>query len=110
METTIGSRIREFRELRGLTQEKLAELCDVSPSCVSRWERNDIHPKQSNMALLAQILEVDIGDFYETPTVPIPENRVIQEVVRHMKSLDGYEQLFILKVVRSYIESKGHPV
>lgn len=35
---TMGARIRELREKRGLTQEELAAKCEVTKSAVSQWE------------------------------------------------------------------------
>ncbi len=34
----MGSRIRELRKKRGLTQEALAEHLNISPQAVSKWE------------------------------------------------------------------------
>lgn len=38
MGNSIGGRIKELRLLQGMTQEKLAELCDTSVSSIARWE------------------------------------------------------------------------
>jgi transcriptional regulator with XRE-family HTH domain len=35
---TMGTRIRQLRVARGLTQPELGELCGVSKSAVSQWE------------------------------------------------------------------------
>ena len=38
MDASLGSRIKFYRELRGLSQEGLANRCDVSTTAVSHWE------------------------------------------------------------------------
>ena len=35
----LGRRVRHFRTAKGLTQEKLAELCDLSTTYISELER-----------------------------------------------------------------------
>ena len=36
----LGDRVKELRIMREMTQEQVAEKCNVSTSTVSRWERN----------------------------------------------------------------------
>jgi transcriptional regulator with XRE-family HTH domain len=48
----IGTRIRELREARNLTQAKLAEIIGVSPGQVSRWENNVEKPQTHNRTAL----------------------------------------------------------
>lgn len=38
MDKSLGKRIRALRELRKLSQEKVAEKCGIETSSVSRWE------------------------------------------------------------------------
>ena len=38
---TIGQNITFYRKKKGITQEKLAEICEVTPQAVSKWE-NDL--------------------------------------------------------------------
>lgn len=42
MGNSLGNMIRHYRKRCGLTQEKLGELCGVTPSCVSRWENDNL--------------------------------------------------------------------
>lgn len=56
---SLGERIVEAREKRGLQQNELAELMGVTPQAVSQWEGNTTQPKLANMAKLAEHLNVD---------------------------------------------------
>ncbi len=38
MGTTLGRNIKAFRKNRGLTQEELANLLNITPQAVSKWE------------------------------------------------------------------------
>lgn len=57
---TTGARIREAREQRDLTQERLARMAEVSLVTVSRWERDKHKPFPKQMAAIAEVLGVDV--------------------------------------------------
>ena len=38
---TLGERIREYRRIHGLTQNKLAEQLGVDPTTLARWESGE---------------------------------------------------------------------
>lgn len=57
--TTIGSRIREIRKSRGITQKDIAELVGVTPSCVTQWESGLISPNCDKLIPLAKALGCD---------------------------------------------------
>ena len=40
MQIQLGECMREFRRRDGRTQEELAQVLDVTPQAVSRWEKN----------------------------------------------------------------------
>jgi DNA-binding XRE family transcriptional regulator len=57
----VGERIRLFRLGRGLTQEQLAGLADVSPSCVSKAERGlPIDRRLAPLSKVAKVLGVTV--------------------------------------------------
>ena len=38
MSTTLGRNIKAFRKNRGFTQEELADLLNITPQAISKWE------------------------------------------------------------------------
>ena len=44
MEITIGENIKRLRLEKGITQEQLAEILNVSNAAVSKWERGGSFP------------------------------------------------------------------
>lgn len=54
----IGSRIREERLKRGLTQEKLGELIGVSKVAISNYERGEAQPKMEKLSKLVEVLKL----------------------------------------------------
>lgn len=54
----LGQRIRDLRRKRGLTQEQLAELADLSTPYVSHLERGSKKPSLAVLVRLSESLEV----------------------------------------------------
>ncbi|MBE6610793.1 MAG: helix-turn-helix transcriptional regulator [Ruminococcaceae bacterium] len=80
MNTTLGKRISDLRHKKELKQDELAEMLNVSPQAVSKWENDQTCPDISLLPLLAKILGVSVdelllGESTEVPVVKIvPEN------------------------------------
>lgn len=55
---TLGQRIAQFRKIKGLSQEALADLVGVSRQAVSKWELDEAQPDAAKLVLLARALEV----------------------------------------------------
>ena len=89
----LGERIREFRCARGLSQEQLAELADISRDAVSRIERADREPRLETLIALSQALGVSLGELLsidEGPPEQFDANELrILRVMRHLCSVDG---------------------
>jgi transcriptional regulator with XRE-family HTH domain len=58
MKSTFGTFLKIKRQEKGLTQKDLAAHLFVSPSAVSKWEKDVAHPDISLLPKLAEILEV----------------------------------------------------
>lgn len=56
----LGKNITRFRKERGLTQEQLASLLNVSVSAVSKWETGDNRPDLELLPDLAEIFQVSV--------------------------------------------------
>ncbi|MBR4431281.1 MAG: helix-turn-helix transcriptional regulator [Clostridiales bacterium] len=58
MSTALGKNIKTYRKNKGLTQEELADLLNVTPQAVSKWESENGLPDVSMLIPLAQALGV----------------------------------------------------
>ncbi len=61
----IGSRIRRYREARGLSQKQLAARLGVSNSRVSNWEQGVNRPDADILAALCTALEVSPSELLD---------------------------------------------
>lgn len=57
-------RIRELRELAGMTQQQVADSMGVLQSAVSNWESEVALPRARQLPLLAQVLGCSIDELF----------------------------------------------
>lgn len=61
----LGKRIRFYRRLNGLTQEKLAEKAELVPSYVSDVERGRVNISVDAVHRIARAFGVGLRDLFE---------------------------------------------
>ncbi len=85
MKKTIGQTIKELRNLKGITQEELAELISVTPQAISKWEREVGYPDIAQIIPLANIFGVSTDVLFG---IEQTDNlKEIQEIVRNAYKL-----------------------
>ncbi|WP_407218550.1 helix-turn-helix domain-containing protein [Escherichia coli] len=68
--TDFGKRLASLRKARQLTQIELANLLDIQPRMVGRWEQGQVKPQFDYIIKLAQLLEVSIDHCCWVKRVP----------------------------------------
>ena len=58
----LGNKIRQIRLQKGLSQEQLANLCDLEISQINRIELGKINTSVSHLFLIASKLEVEVAE------------------------------------------------
>lgn len=67
LSTYLGRNLRSIRELRGLTQQQLADLCEVPRSTVANVEVGGSNPTLAVLARLAGALHLSIEELIARP-------------------------------------------
>lgn len=62
MEMKIGENIKRLRVSKGMTQEQLAELMNLSSAAVSKWESSSTYPDITTLIPLARIFDVSLDE------------------------------------------------
>lgn len=60
----IGAKLKQLRQLRGLTQEELADRCELSKGFISQVERNLASPSIATLMDMLECLGVPLPDFF----------------------------------------------
>ena len=61
----IGSKIKELRVLKGLTQEELADRAELSKGFISQLERDLTSPSIATLVDILQCLGTDLKTFFD---------------------------------------------
>ncbi len=73
---SIGEQIRTARKAKGMTQDALAEMMNVSRQAVSHWETNRTMPDEETLIRLSKVLEHSFETAgAEQPSAQVPEDR-----------------------------------
>lgn len=64
---TLGQRIKQLRNERGLQQRQLAEKADLTPSMVSQIESGRLTPSLHTLGKIAGALGVPMGQLFDGP-------------------------------------------
>ena len=81
MKYEIGSRIRRYREERGLSQKQLAELIGVKNNRVSNWEQGLNRPDADILATLCRALQVSPSELLDVRLVDDELNAQERKVI-----------------------------
>jgi uncharacterized Tic20 family protein len=58
----LGLKVAELRQQKGLTQEKLAEMCEVSARTIQRIESGEVDPRAYTLHCLGDALDFAFGE------------------------------------------------
>lgn len=88
----IGKRIKEAREIKGLTQVQLAKLIGVTPSAITNYESDTSHPKEQILYDLMKHLNVDANFLFQDAIDFKRESFTAAEIeqIHKFRSLDDY--------------------
>jgi transcriptional regulator with XRE-family HTH domain len=71
----IGERIRRIRAGKGLSQANVAEDLGITSGAYAKIERGETDASSSRLMKIAEVLEVNIRDFFED----VSANKVMEE-------------------------------
>lgn len=91
----ISKQLRDVRKIRGITQQELAELTDLSVPYISQIENNKTNLSLETFLRLTQALDISLSTFFEpystsTDTeiteliVKIKENKYSKELAKEI--------------------------
>lgn len=105
MERTQGERLAYIREIRGLSQSKLAELAGVSRGVIQNIEYDRAKTMPAVITSICSALEIReewlINGTGPAETPPAKPNIILQEVYNCISDMSDPELTFIRDIVKS---------
>ena len=96
----LGNRIRKTRMNCGITQEKLAEMVDISTNFMSLIE-NGRNMSVETLVKIADALGVTV-DYLLSDTSQVQSNELTTKILQSVLSLNDSEKLFFLNMIKQY--------
>jgi DNA-binding XRE family transcriptional regulator len=78
---SFAENLKQLRKERGLSQEALAELLDVSRQAVSKWEQGEGYPEVEKLLYLAQTLNISLDALMSTGLSAAPTPQVTNSIL-----------------------------
>ena len=66
LRNTLASNVREYRKLHGLSQEELADQCELHRTYIGSVERGERNVSLSTLEVLARALHVSVPELLTT--------------------------------------------
>jgi transcriptional regulator with XRE-family HTH domain len=102
----LKEQLKELRELRKITQTRLAELIGVSPRVYNRWENGDATPHWDSIVKIADVLDVSLDTLAgrtEAHDQTVIHNQKLHELYQRVDLLSDEDQKALIVLLDSLI-------
>lgn len=98
-----GKQVRKYRKLNGYSQEKLAEMVDVSTTTISRLEHGDQMVKVFKLMQIAEALGVTADVLlYPSETCQAASDEWDEQIVILLERYSSKQKEYIWKVMKAF--------
>lgn len=94
--TAIGARIRENRQHRSMSQERLAELANVEPSYISSIEHGHKKPSLETLLKVSNALNLTVNNLL-VDVQPVDSSAPVRELELLLDGCDQSERIIIIQ-------------
>lgn len=91
---TLGERIKEFRHMKGLSQEGLSEKLNVSRQAITKWESDNGVPDVDNLIALSRLMGITLDELVLGEQ---KDTEVIKEVA--IKQRNSNSKAYLIAVI-----------
>jgi len=102
----LGTRVREVRRMRGLSQSKLAQLMKVPRTYISKVEMSRTVPTIATLYRMASALEIEVhyllcdARLHQRELEAISQDPFLRELAQLVEKLNSQQRAVILRAVR----------
>lgn len=90
---SLGERLKKMREEKGLTQEELGKIINVSKPSISRYEAGTNEPNNETLKKLANFFDVSLDYLMGYSDIKEPANKILsdKETTIALHNENGYD-------------------
>lgn len=104
LQKILAAQVRRYRDDAGLTQEQLADRCDLSRDMISRIERGTISCSLDTVAKLSEVLFISPSVLLGGPTLTehpkSQREKALQQILRVLDSVETKDLPWIESALR----------
>ena len=82
----LGEKIKKYREEKKMTQMEVAEVLEVNPATISKYEAGTLEPNIESLKKLSELFEISIDQLVKEDKFDISKINVL-EVLKEQKSM-----------------------
>ncbi len=102
----IGARIRYFRKLKGLSQEKLAWAAGINPAFLGELERGQKSPTLKTLEKITDALSIHLYELFAGPgPLPVENDKELSTIMESLRALPP-QQIHQISVIIQTIPGK----
>ncbi len=94
----LGLRIKEFRENRKLTQDKLSEMVGIDPKHLSRIENGRNYPSFETLEKILESLDISYEDIFNFNHL-VSKVELLNKISEKLNNLSEDKLRFIYKII-----------
>lgn len=84
----IGNKLKEYRESKNMTQKEIADIIEVKPATISKYESGTLEPNIETLKKLCEVFDVTLDELVKDKKDILDINKInILEVLREQKEL-----------------------
>lgn len=98
-----GLKIKEYREQRNLTQEKLCEVLDIATTTLSAWENGKAFPRKLYIIKLCNALEIQEEDLF-CFKIGEYKNSFLDQAIQIASKIPPSRHKQVLEILKTFVD------
>ena len=96
----LGNKIKEKRKLLNLTQQELANRCELTKGYISQLESDSVSPSLETLEIILEVLGTSLSDFFREENYT---NIIFTKEEQYEKEFDLYNQTWLIPTAQEHM-------
>lgn len=97
-----GKKLKEYRNLKGISQERLGELVNLSTNTIAYLENGRSFIKYKNLTAICKVLEIKEVDLFDFSMGSKKTDKISEKINIKVKELSVPRQMQVLEIVNTF--------